>query len=56
MKFALLEVKMTLVKLLRNFEIHHSSNGCMANKSKLEILEGQVRRIKDPLNLVFKKR
>lgn len=52
MKFAILEIKMTLVKLIRNFEIISESD----LSGEIEIREGTVRRIKNPLKLVFKSR
>ena len=52
MKFALTEWKMTLVYILRNFEIHPSPG----TARKLEFREGIVRQPKDGVQVLFKKR
>jgi hypothetical protein len=52
MKFALIELKMALVKLLLNYEIKPTDN----MPSELEFREGVVRTPKDGVNVVFKKR
>ena len=52
MKFALIELKIALVKLLKNFEVHPGPN----TPNKLEYDEGSVRVPKDGINAIFKKR
>ena len=50
MKFALIEMKLALVKLLLNFEILPS------NDSKMEYLDGIVRTPKNGVNVILRKR
>ena len=52
MKFAFMELKITLVKILQKYEIHPSSK----TPEKLEILEGSTRMPKNGVNVIFKKR
>lgn len=52
MKFALLELKIALCKLLINFELLPSENF----PTELEIIETIVRRPKNGLEILFKKR
>jgi hypothetical protein len=52
MKFALIELKMTLVKLLLNYEVRSTEK----TPEVLTFREGLVRTPKDGLNVVFKKR
>ena len=52
MKFALIELKIGLVKLVKNFEIFAGPN----TPEKLEFDEGSVRIPKNGINAVFKKR
>jgi hypothetical protein len=52
MKFALIELKMALVKLLLNYEIKPTEN--MPND--LEFREGVVRIPKEGVHVIFKKR
>ncbi len=53
MKFALIELKMSLVKLLLNYEIKPQSDNF---PSELEYREGVVRIPKNGVHVVFKKR
>lgn len=55
MRFALLEIKLTLAKILRNFNISSVENLSEAPKM-IEGLMFSVRRLKDPLKLIFTKR
>jgi hypothetical protein len=52
MKFAMVEMKLALVKLLQRYEIHPSENTPL----KLETVEGIVRAPKNGVNILFKKR
>lgn len=52
MKFALLELKIALVRLLKNYEILPGPN----TPDKLEFDEGSVRIPKNGVNAIFKKR
>jgi hypothetical protein len=52
MKFALIELKIGLVKLLKNYEIQPGPN----TPDKLEFDEGSVRVPKNGINAIFKKR
>ncbi len=52
MKFALLELKIGLAKILNNFEIKPSDSF----PEQLEFQEGIVRTPKDGVNVLFKKR
>jgi hypothetical protein len=52
MKFAMIELKMALVKLLQRFEINASEN----TPEKLEFIEGIVRSSKNPIRVIFKRR
>jgi hypothetical protein len=52
MKFALIELKIGLVKLLLKFEILPGKN----TSSKLEYSEGTVRVPKNGINVILKKR
>jgi hypothetical protein len=52
MKFALIEMKLALVKLLLNFEILPTPGG----SEKLEFIEGIVRGPKNGVNVILKKR
>lgn len=52
MKFALIELKIALVKLLQKYEIHPTEN----TPEKLDFLEGAVRQPKNGINVSFKKR
>jgi hypothetical protein len=52
MKFALVEMKLALVNLLRNFEILPSPN----TPKTLELVEGIVRSPKNGVPVMFKKR
>jgi hypothetical protein len=57
MKFALLEIKLTLVKLIKDFSIEPSENTPSKDEYRKMFIEGfAVRRFKDHLKLVFKKR
>jgi hypothetical protein len=50
MKFALLEAKVALVKILKNFEIHSTQN------TDLQYIEGVVRSPKNGVKIMLKKR
>lgn len=52
MKFALVEMKLALVNLLKNFEFLPSEN----TPTHLELIEGIVRHPKNGISLKFKKR
>ena len=52
MKFALVEMKLALVKLLLNFEVHPSKN----MPTNIEIIEGIVRAPKDGIKIILKRR
>ncbi len=52
MKFALIELKLALIRILKQFEVHASSN----TPVKLDFVEGIVRSPKQPIKVVFKKR
>jgi hypothetical protein len=52
MKFALFEIKIAMVKILRQYEIIRSLN----TPEKLEYVEGIVRSPKNPIPVIFKKR
>lgn len=52
MKFALVEMKLALVNLLKNYELFPSKN----TPKVLETIEGIVRQPKNGIPLTFKKR
>lgn len=52
MKFALIEMKIALVKMLLKFEIIPGKN----TPEKLDFVEGIVRQPKNGINVIFKKR
>lgn len=52
MKFAILEVKIALVRILMNFEILAGPN----TPKQLDFVEGVVRKPKDGVNVIIKKR
>ena len=52
MRFAILEIKLTLVKVLRKFNVYPSKS----TPGKLRFAEGSVRRPMDGVKLLFKKR
>ena len=52
MKFAVVEIKLAMIKLLRMFEI----NTCDKTSKKLELTEGIVRSPKESIILKFQKR
>jgi cytochrome P450 len=52
MKFAIVEMKLALVNLMRNFELFPSEN----TPKILETIEGIVRQPKNGIPLIFKKR
>ena len=52
MKFAIVEMKLALVNLLRSYELHPSKN----TPKELSFVEGIVRQPKDGVPLMFKKR
>jgi len=52
MKFAIVEMKLALVNLMRNFELFPSEN----TPKTLEFIEGIVRQPKNGIPLIFKKR
>ena len=52
MKFALIELKIALVKLLLNFEIHPTKS----TGDKIELIEGVIRSPKNGINIHLKKR
>ena len=52
MKFAILELKIGLVKLIHKFEIHSTQN----TAEKLEFEESSVRVPKNGVHVIFKKR
>jgi hypothetical protein len=52
MKFAIVEMKLALVNLMRNFELFPSEN----TPKTLETIEGIVRQPKNGIPLIFKKR
>ena len=52
MKFAMNELKLTLIKMLQNFEVCASEN----TPQTLEYTEGFVRLPKQPIKVIFKKR
>ncbi len=52
MRFALLEVKLTLVKVLRKFNVIPSAN----TPNKLSFVEGVVRRPKNGISVTFNNR
>jgi hypothetical protein len=52
MKFAIVEMKLALVNLLRSYELHPSKN----TPKELSFVEGIVRQPKDGVPLSFKKR
>ena len=51
MKFALVEMKIALVNMLRNYEIHPSKN----MPTSLRTIEGIVRQPRDGIPVIFKK-
>ena len=52
MKFALIEMKLAIVNIVKNFEIYPSVN----TPEKLEIIEGIVRSPVGGIPVIFKKR
>ncbi len=52
MRFALVEIKIALVKILRKFEIHT----CDKTIKTLDFNDGVTRSSKHPITVVFKKR
>lgn len=52
MKFALVEMKIALVNILKNYEMHPSPN----TPTKLRLIEGIVRQPRDGIPILFKKR
>lgn len=52
MKFAIIEIKMAMIKLLRSYEVH----ACDKTPKHLELIEGVVRVPKEPIVLSFQKR
>ena len=51
MKFALIEMKIALVNILRTYEIHPSKN----TPKSLRTIEGIVRQPRDGIPVIFKK-
>ncbi len=51
-KFALLELKLTLIKIFRKFEVHPSAR----TVKELHFIEGVIGILTHQVNLVFKKR
>ena len=52
MKFALVELKLALIKILQQFEIQPSPN----TPKNLEYIEGLVRSPKQPIKVIFRER
>lgn len=52
MRFALLEIKLTLVKILKKFDVLPGKNF----SSELEIKEGVTRRPRNGISVMFRKR
>ena len=52
MKFATMEIKLVLFKLIRNFDISTEQD----LSGSIKVQEGPIRRAKDDLKLIFKKR
>ena len=52
MKFALLEIKMAIIKILQKFEIF----ACENTPDVLEFVEGVVRSPRQPVKVVFNER
>ena len=52
MKFAMIEVKLALIKILQKFEIQKSEN----TPVELEFIEGIVRLPSQPIKVIFKER
>lgn len=52
MKFAVLEMKLVLAKVLLNFDVRSSKNTC----SSLTYIEGTERKPKENINVIIQKR